>query len=162
MLRNYIYNFIQLGTHRERADNTARILDVKYYVLLPASIVGSDIDNVQWEILLRSVSALGGFRLHYGSNGSSRDIAHFLILDQRMPRSLAFCAQKLARNLAYLDTGYAKNSPSTQLAVDIAQRIASASIDDILDAGLHEFIQLIIRDFASLGSQVEVDFRFYD
>ena len=58
MLRNEIFNFSRIGTFIERADNTARILDVKYYVLLPAvSAVGSSMDNVQWESILRSVSA---------------------------------------------------------------------------------------------------------
>ncbi len=58
MLRNEIFNFSRIGTFIERADNTARILDVKYYVLLPAvTQVGSSIDNVQWESILRSVSA---------------------------------------------------------------------------------------------------------
>ena len=58
MLRDDIYNFARIGTFIERADNTARILDVKYYVLLPAiSQVGSSLDNMQWESILRSVSA---------------------------------------------------------------------------------------------------------
>ena len=58
MLRNEIYNFARIGTFIERADNTARILDVKYYVLLPSvSHVGTSLDNIQWESILRSVSA---------------------------------------------------------------------------------------------------------
>ena len=68
MMRDEIYDFARLGSFIERADNTARILDVKYYVLLPsAQAVGSSIDNVQWESILRSLSAKGGFRMQYGS-----------------------------------------------------------------------------------------------
>ena len=63
MLRNDIYSFSRLGTYVERADNTARILDVKYYVLLPsAAFVGTSIDNAQWEVILRSVSAERSYR----------------------------------------------------------------------------------------------------
>ncbi len=103
MLRNDIYNFARIGTFLERADNTARILDVKYYVLLPsASAVGGAVDNVQWESILRSVSARGGFRMEYGPGAGPRQIIEFLILDPQMPRSLAFCVDKLGENLKYL------------------------------------------------------------
>ena len=67
MLRNDIYNFSRLGTFLERADNTARILDVKYYVLLPSPLdVGGQLDNAQWETILRSVSAQRAFRWRNG------------------------------------------------------------------------------------------------
>jgi uncharacterized alpha-E superfamily protein len=113
MLRNDIYNFARIGTFIERSDNTARILDVKYYVLLPsASQVGSSLDNVQWETILRSVSAEGGFRLTYGQDARPRQIAQFLILDKRMPRSLAFCVDKLRDNLGYLAGDYGTHLPS--------------------------------------------------
>ena len=88
MLRNDIYDFARIGTFLERADNTARILDVKYYVLLPSvTAVGEVLDNVQWESILRSVAARGGFRMAHGSSAGPREIAEFLILDRRMPRS---------------------------------------------------------------------------
>jgi transglutaminase-like putative cysteine protease len=106
MMRNEIYDFARIGTFLERADNTARILDVKYYVLLPSSrAVGSALDNVQWESILRSVSARGGFRMEYGAEAGPKDITHFLILDKRLPRSLVFCTSKLRDNLRYLDAG---------------------------------------------------------
>ena len=75
MLRNDIYDFARLGTFLERADNTARIIDVKYYTLLPsASFVGSSLDNVQWETILRSVSAHRAFRwLDESENDFSSD-----------------------------------------------------------------------------------------
>ncbi|MBZ0215624.1 MAG: alpha-E domain-containing protein, partial [Fimbriimonadaceae bacterium] len=90
MLRNDIYDFARLGTYLERADNTARILDVKYYVLLPSVLqVGSSLDNVHWETILRSVSAQRGYRWVHGGDVTPTGIADFLILDRRMPRSLA-------------------------------------------------------------------------
>ncbi|TGR60056.1 alpha-E domain-containing protein, partial [bacterium M00.F.Ca.ET.194.01.1.1] len=76
MLRNEIFDFSQLGTYVERADNTARILDVKYYVLLPSiSWVGSTLDNYQWESILRSVSAHRSYRWVYDAEYKPTNIA---------------------------------------------------------------------------------------
>ncbi len=163
MLRNDIYDFARLGTFIERADNTARILDVKYYVLLPSMMsVGSSIDNVQWDTILRSLSANGGFRMEYGSATSPRDIAQFLILDRRMPRSLAFCANKLRENLHYLENTHGSDKPSITMAEDLVSGPLSRPIDDIFDQGLHEFTQDTLAKIAKLSRQIEIDFRFYE
>ncbi len=99
MLRNDIYDFCRLGTFVERMDNTARIIDVKYYSLLPApSFVGSRLDNVQWETILRSVSAHRSFRWAVEEDFTAPAIAEFLILDRRMPRSLAFNAGQIVNS----------------------------------------------------------------
>ncbi len=159
MLRNEIYDFARLGTFLERADNTARILDVKYYVLLPsARSVGSSIDNVQWESILRSVSARGGFRMEYGAGGGPREIADFLILDKRMPRSLAFCAGELSTNLCLLADG---GQASRDKVSALENGLLSKSIDDIFREGLHEFLQTTLKDLTAISHQIEEDFRFY-
>ena len=81
MLRNDSYDFARIGTFLERADNTARILDTKYYVLLPTSAsVGSHLDNIQWETILRSVSGAAGFRKAYGQKVKPSEIVDFLVL----------------------------------------------------------------------------------
>src|SRR6056297_2495844 len=132
MLRNEIYDFARIGTFLERADNTARIRDVKYYVLLPsAHAVGTSLDNVQWETILRSVSARGGFRMEFGAGGGPREIAHFLILDKRMPRSLAFCVNKLCNNLNYLSEGGDLGQASRDRISALENGLLSKSIDDI-------------------------------
>ena len=83
MLRNEIFDFSQIGTYVERADNTARILDVKYYVLLPSvSWVGSTLDNYQWESILRSVSAHRSYRWVYEADYRPTNIADYLILNR--------------------------------------------------------------------------------
>ncbi len=161
MLRNDIYDFARIGTFIERADNTGRILDVKYYVLLPtASSVGSRLDNVQWETILRSVSAEGGYRMNYGLNIRPRDIAQFLILDRRMPRSLAFCVSKLRDNLLYLSTDYGTRSPAHNKADKLCRRFISHDVDAIFDYGLHEYIQDILNAIGDLSRQIEIDYRF--
>ncbi|GAA4218457.1 putative alpha-E superfamily protein [Sagittula marina] len=163
MLRNDVYDFARIGTFLERADNTARIIDVKYYVLLPTvASVGSSIDNVQWEILLRSVSGRGGFRMAYGAQLEPRGIATFLTLDRRMPRSLAFCTSKILGNMNYLESDYGVRLQSTQMAEDLQQRFMRMSIDDVFDYGLHEYIQKVLGDIAAIGHQIEIDYRFYE
>lgn len=163
MLRNDIYDFARIGTFLERGDNTARILDVKYYVLLPSvRSVGSAVDNVQWETILRSVSARGGFRMEYGSTLDPRDIAQFLILDRRMPRSLAFCTRKLRDNLGYLDNDYGTRAESFLKADHIERSYLSHDIDAVFDFGLHQFIQKVVGLYAELGAQIERDYRFYE
>jgi uncharacterized alpha-E superfamily protein len=163
MLRNEIYDFARIGTLLERADNTARILDVKYYVLLPSVMsVGSEVDNVQWETILRSVSARGGFRMAYGSTSDPRDIARFLILDKRLPRSLAFCAHKMHENMGYLAADYRKRPPSFGLADHIERNYLSYDIDAVFEYGLHEFIQKVLSLLDELARQIEIDYRFYE
>ncbi|WP_136442563.1 alpha-E domain-containing protein [Pacificoceanicola onchidii] len=162
MLRNDAYDFARLGTFLERADNTARILDVKYYVLLPsARSVGSTLDNVQWENILRSVSALGGFRMEYGNASGPMEIAEFLVLDKRMPRSLAFCAAKLRDNLRYLNGGGLTLMPTLQKVDHLQRTYLSHDIHAVMDYGLHEFIQKILSILSDIAQQIEVDFRFY-
>lgn len=163
MLRNDIYNFARLGTFIERADSTARILDVKYYVLLPSvSHVGSSLDNVQWETILRSVSALRAYRWLHGGDINPSGIANFLILDGRMPRSLVFCASKIVDNLGYLATAYGDHRPCQDQAESLLQQLRQSSIGSIMDLGLHEFLGEFMRDNNALGQQIEKDFRFYE
>ena len=161
MMRNDIYDFVRLGTFLERADNTARILDVKYYVLLPSAMaVGSSIDNVQWDSILSSVSARGGFRMAYGNAGNARDIAEFLILDRRMPRSLAFCVGKILDNLGYLITDYGFRGEAIEHAESLAECCITTDIDAVFDQGLHEFLQDVLLRLGLLGRQIEIDYRF--
>ena len=160
MLRNEIFNFARIGTFLERADSTARILDVKYYVLLPsASYIGSSLDNVQWSTILRSVSGEGGFQMSYGQRPKPREIAQFLILDNRMPRSLTFCANKIVSNLQYLQKDGEQAPPSSAMANRLLK--LERDIDQIFDDGLHEYIQNFLLQNAELARQVEVDYRFY-
>jgi uncharacterized alpha-E superfamily protein len=162
MLRNDIYNFIRLGTFLERADNTARILDVKYYVLLPeVSFVGAPLDNAQWETILRSASAERAFGWLHGGEATPIAIAEFLILDRRMPRSLAFCYAKLVDNLAHLTACYGERRPSHARAEAVLRRFDAPDLQAVFDSGLHEFVTSFIRDNNNLGRQIEIDYRFY-
>ncbi len=161
MLRNDIYNFARLGTFLERADNTARILDVKYYVLLPSALdVGSELDHAQWEMILRSLSAQRAYHWQCGGTVNAQQIANFLLLDDRMPRSLVFCHNRIAMNLNELAHDYGASTVSTDLAVEQRDGLGARSIDDIFASGLHEFLGERIGDVQTLASQISADYHF--
>lgn len=161
MLRNEIFDFYQIGTFVERADNTARILDVKYYVLLPSiSWVGSTLDNYQWESILRSVSAHRSYRWVYEAVYRPANIADFLILNGRMPRSLAFCYRMISEHLNALAAAYGTRHPSHDLVDRTFARLRVGSIKEIIDSGLHEFLTDFVRDNNRLGEQIALDYRF--
>ncbi|WP_179378514.1 alpha-E domain-containing protein [Jannaschia marina] len=161
MLRRDVYDFARIGTFIERADATARLLDVKYYVLLPSAAgVGSPLDNAQWEMILRSVAAEGAFRTLHGRTRTPRDIARFLILDGRLPRSLAFCYAKIGDNLGYLESDYGVRLPSHDQADAICQHLQQSTIDSIFETGLHQVLQDFLRRNAGLAAQIESDYRF--
>jgi uncharacterized alpha-E superfamily protein len=162
MLRIDVYNFARAGTYLERADNTARILDVKYYVLLPSlSFVGAPLDNVQWETILRSVSAEHAFRWLNAGDARPVGVAEFLILDRRFPRSLAFCYKKLHGNLKYLAQEYGQPMPTQDLTENLYKRLSSQSINEIFEHGLHEFLTDFMAQNGQLAAQIERDYRFY-
>ncbi|MDI7860767.1 alpha-E domain-containing protein [Rhizobiaceae bacterium n13] len=161
-LRNQIYNFARIGTFIERADNTSRILDVKYYVLLPSiAYVGSSLDNVQWESILRSVSAQRSYGWVYDAEYQPSNIAHFLILNGQMPRSLAFCYQKIVSELGYLALECGERLPAHGTAEAIASDLKKKCIKDIMDQGLHEFLEDFVTRNNQLGMEISDGYRFY-
>ncbi|CUH39548.1 hypothetical protein JSE7799_02275 [Jannaschia seosinensis] len=161
MLRDDAFDFTRLGTFVERADATARLLDVKYYVLLPtAAGVGSTLDNTQWEMILRSVSAEASFRFVHGRTRRARDIASFLIFDGRQPRSLAFCYNKIGGHLEHLYRDYGTRLPCHDMADAICRDFERLTVDAVFERGLHQFLQDFLRRNAELGAQMETDYRF--
>lgn len=163
MLRNDIFNFARMGTHIERADNTARILDVKYHVLLPSlAWVGSRLDNAQWEMVLRSVAGERAFRWMNAGVLEPKGIAEFLILDGRFPRSLAFCYNKLASNMAGLARAYGETTPAHQLLHNAQSHLARSDIGQIFDFGLHEFITAFINSNRQIADAIAADYRFIE
>lgn len=160
-LRNEIFDFAQIGIYIERADNTARILDVKYYVLLPSiSWVGSTLDNSQWESILRSVSAHRSYRWVYDAEYKPTNIADFLILNSRMPRSLAFSYRMIGEHLGFLARDYGTEHQCHQTLLANAAKLKVSSIKDVFDTGLHEFLADFIRDNNRLSAEIAESYRF--
>lgn len=161
MLRNEIYNFARAGTFIERADNTARIINVKYYLLLPSlAYVGSSLDSSQWDTVLRS---LAGDRAYHWLNAGRMDprgIAEFLILDSRFPRSLAFCYEELEVYLGRLAREHGNESEAHVLVRDAATKFGSMTIDHIFEFGLHEFLVGFIGQNQAIAQAISEDYRF--
>lgn len=162
MLRNENFDFARIGTFIERADNTARILDVKYYILLPSlSWVGSSLDNYQWESILRSVSAHRSYRWVYEPDFLPANVADFLILNGRMPRSLTFCYRNISENLGYLASDYGTRHPCHDTVEDTVKMLSVGSIKDVFDEGLHEFIVDFLFKNNKLGKEIAEAYQFY-
>lgn len=155
LLRNDGYDFLNLGYWLERADATARLMDVKYYVLLPrAEFVGSGLDNYQWTTLLRAMSAHRAFHWAYGGEVTAAKIAHFLILNPQCPRSLVTCAAGMTGHLDRIARHYGTRTAAQDRAAALQAGIEGATVDAIFDEGLHEFLSRFIRDAADLGGAV--------
>jgi uncharacterized alpha-E superfamily protein len=156
MLRNDVYFFLRLGFYLERADNTARILDVKYHLLLPdKAIVGGGLDYFQWSSILRSVSALTAYRWVYHESLKPWLIADLLVLNNQMPRSLASCYDNLTNFLDDLSRVYGRQGPAQRTARSIRTRLQNSDISDIFQRqGLHEFLSEFIVDNGRLGNAI--------
>lgn len=163
MLHNDILSFVRLGTYIERADNTARILDVKYYVLLPSlAWVGSSLDNAQWETILRSVAGERAYRWLNAGTLDSFGIAQFILLDERFPRSLAFCYDQIGRNLGDLSKEYGARTPAHDLWADVNARLHHTGIEQIFEHCLHQFIVDFIANNQHLASAISSAYRFVE
>jgi uncharacterized alpha-E superfamily protein len=155
MLRNDAYWFSRLGVFIERADNTARILDVKYHLLLPADQhVGGPLDYFQWAAILRSVQALNSFRWVYRESLKPWLVADLLIVNKEMPRSLAACYVALVEHLDNIARAYGRQGPAQRLARAIRTRIENSRMTEIFQHGLHEFISEFVDDNNRLGSAI--------
>ena len=155
LLRNDGYNFLNMGYYLERGDSTARLMDVKYYVLLPRSdYVGSGLDNDQWAMLLRAMSANRAFHWAYGGEITSAKIAHFLILNPQCPRSLITCVAGMNNHMARLAKLYGRETPAQAQAAQLLSDLEHQSTDKIFEEGLHEFLSRFIRETAGLGAVI--------
>src|SRR5918998_1478033 len=155
MLRNDAFWFTRLGLAIERADNTARILDVKYHVLLPKSeAVGGSLDYFQWTTILREVSALTAYHWVYRQSVKPWLVADLLVLNRQMPRSLANCYEILVRHLDLIADAYGRRGPSQRLASTVRAKLANARIEEIFGNGLHEFVTEFIDENNRLGSAI--------
>src|SRR5271163_4690657 len=155
MLRNDVYWFSRLGMYIERADNTARILDVKYHLLLPAhERVGGPLDYHQWASILRSVSALTAYHWVYRQNVKPWLVADLLMLKDEMPRSLASCYENLVQNLDRIAHAYGRQGNAQRQARAVRARLQNSRIDEIFQTGLHEFIDDFVEDNNQLGTAI--------
>ncbi len=155
MLRNDAYWFTRLGACIERADNTARILDVKYHVLLPETEdVGGSLDYFQWATILRGVSALTSYHWVYRQSVKPWLVADLLILNRQMPRSLISSYDTIVRFLDMLGEAYGKVGQPHRIARNTLNALDTTVIEDVFQQGLHEFITQFITDNNKLGKAI--------
>lgn len=155
ILRNDGFNFLNIGYYLERGDATARLMDVKYYVLLPrADYIGTGLDNDQWSMLLRALGAHRAFHWAYGGEVTSAKIAHFLILNPQSPRSLITCVAGLNNHLIRLAKSYGRETAAQSASARLLAGLEGLSTDHIFDEGLHEFLTRFIAESAALGAVV--------
>ncbi|MEM8919852.1 MAG: alpha-E domain-containing protein [Pseudomonadota bacterium] len=141
MLRDDGFNFLRLGASFERADCTARLLDVKYHVLLPSlDDIGSGADNHQWVSLLQATAAQRAYAFMTKSDVSSSGVARFLIMESRFPRSILFNLNSVARTQTSLETYYGQKADCHDEVSMFIKSVAERSIEDIFKYGLHEFL----------------------
>jgi uncharacterized alpha-E superfamily protein len=161
MMRNETYYFARAGTFLERADNTARILDVKYYLLLPSlAYVGTPLDTAQWDNVLRSLSGERAYRWLNAGRMDARSIAEFVILDDRFPRSLAFSYATMRENLSALARVHGHEGPAHELMRLADQQLTGKPIQEIFDHGLHEFLRQFIVSNQAVALAIAEQYRF--
>jgi uncharacterized alpha-E superfamily protein len=154
IMRGEAFNFSRLGTFIERADDTARILDVKYHILLPRiEDVGGARDYYQWAALLRSVSSFETYRTIYRDQIYPINVAELLILDRRMPRSLAACLEEIDHALSLVD---GQNDHAVKrLSAELQARLVHGDIEEIFRGGLHEYLTDFLQDINELGHRIQ-------
>jgi uncharacterized alpha-E superfamily protein len=159
MQRDEAMRFVNLGAALERADSTARILDVKYHVLLPrAEDVGGAVDYYQWAALLRSVSALGAYRRIYRDTITPLKVAELLILREDLPRSLYCSTRELEAVLSELRQLYSRDYESARIASSMSSRLRYGRVQAIFSQGLHEYLTETINHHIELGHAIARDF----
>jgi uncharacterized alpha-E superfamily protein len=155
MLQDEAHHFIRLGGYIERADNTARILDVKYHVLHHNGDEGAT-DFYQWGALLRSLSAFEVYRKVYRDLITPARVAELLMLRLDMPRSLHACTRGIVRVLEAIKND--QSAETERLAGILHAHIHYARIEDILKHGLHEYLTDFMDRIYELGEGISKDF----
>jgi len=161
MLRNDGFDFYRLGGHIERADMMLRLLDIKYFVLLPETeVIGGGRDHHQWTSVLYANSANRAYHHVYGGDYSPWKIADFLILHRDFPRSLSFSYQRIGESLEHLARRYGQRHECHHLANVMISRLADLEMGEIFQQGLHEFVTEIIAFNAKLTRSIARAYHF--
>jgi uncharacterized alpha-E superfamily protein len=160
MTHNEGWHFSRLGRHLERADKTSRILDVKYFLLLPTvADVGTTFEDIQWAAVLRSASAFEMYRKRHGRLSPER-IVEFLLLDREFPRAIQCCLMD-ARESVHAISGTPKGmfrNPVERLLGELCSELAYAHVEDIIAAGLHQYLDRLQTRMNLVGDGIRETF----
>lgn len=156
--------FFELGRYLERADNTSRILDVKYYMLLPeVAAVGTALDMIQWGSVLRSCSAFEAFRRSRRGQLNLERVVDFLVRDELFPRSILYSVAEIEQALHRIVNGneHLIGNPATLAAVSLRQDLESTDGPAVIADGLHEFLDTIQKRIDEIHGAVQATFIDY-
>lgn len=157
------WQFIRLGRMTERADKTSRIVDVKYFILLPAvNYVNTPYDNIQWAAVLKSASALEMYRMEH-HRITPRQVVRFLVLHRNFPRAVRFCVAT-AESCLHAISGSPMDSysnPAERLLGRLNSDLEFADINEIFDSGLHEYLDNFQAKLNSVGDAIFETFFGY-
>jgi len=160
MSHNEAWHFLRLGGNIERADKISRILDVKYFILLPSpSFVGTPYDDLHWSSVLKSVSGFEMYRKKHG-RVSAREIVEFLLLDHEFPGAIRHCidgANQNLRSITRTNVGFVEYR-SEQLMGMLHAELHFASVDHIIESGLHEYLDSLQEKMNAIGESLLLDF----
>lgn len=160
-LQNEGFDFFNLGYYVERADNTARLIDVKYYVLLPTNdMIGGGVDTYQWFTLLRAMSVRRSFHWEYNGDYSTQKIADFLILNAACPRSLSHCVEKVSEHLRHLARTHRNETSANAYADELLEDLGSWDVEDIISHGLHEFLTDFMEKNTAMTEEIATSYLF--
>jgi uncharacterized alpha-E superfamily protein len=158
MMRGQEFSFYTLGTFLERADMTARLLDVKYHLLLPSlSMVGSPLDYYQWAALLKSLSGFEAYRRKYHTGPQPLDIAEFTIFDPDFPRSLRFAVDGLANALKKIDDD-GLPSLSCDTLGRVVEHLDKNTPETVFAQGRHEFLEEFLERVSLFHAALTADY----
>ena len=161
MLRHESFWFMRLGSAIERGDNTARLLDVKYYLLLPKTQkVGGALDRDQWTAILETVSARNAYRLLYQEALKPWLVADMLVFRDELPRSIVGSASEVVDLLAEIGGRTGRQGEADRLARLRHSRLLDGEIDEVFSSGLHEFLRASIAENAEIDRAISQQFRF--
>lgn len=163
MLRTDGFHFTRLGQFLERADNSARLLDVKYHVRLPrVEDVGGLVDYYQWLAVLRVVGARRAYRVLFKGPVTPLHVAELLLLRPEFPRSLAFCFEQVTQQLDRIQgQDPQRSAEGKRLAHALYAQLRFGRIDHIYAQGLHEYLVDVLQRCAELGAEIARGYLFH-
>jgi uncharacterized alpha-E superfamily protein len=160
MSHSEAWHFLQMGRMIERADRTARILDVKYFILLPKiDYVGSPIDDIQWGAMLKSCSGFEMYRKRFGRLSPDK-IVEFLLINREFPRSVLHCLNATSESLHTITgTPHGLHRYSSEQRVgQLRSELLWADPNDIILRGLHEYLDSLEIRLIDIGEQISANF----
>ena len=161
MLRNPSSRFMRLGAAIERADNTARLLDVKYHILLPeGETVGGAVDRDQWTTILQTVSAVNAYRWLYSEGLKPWNVTEMLVLRRELPRSLSACMEEVVQHLNGIGKQTGLQGQADRIARARHALFGEQKVEEVMAEGVHEYLEEFLDANARLHTAIAAQFRF--